>query len=255
MRYCVVMPTYNNAKTVYQVATRALVQCPDVIVVNDGSTDDTLQLLEPLAEKEGVCILSYSPNRGKGYALRRGLEKAVALGFDYAITLDSDGQHYPEDIPRMIAATDESRPLVVGCRNLRAEGMPGGNGFANRFSNFWFTMQTGLRLPDTQTGFRAYPLARLPRMRWLGNRYESELALLVLAAWRGVPLKPVEVNVDYCPAGGRVSHFRPCVDFVRISLLNILLCVLSLCYGYPSMWIRKCFVHRQHGKSLNSSQY
>ena len=237
MNYCAVIPTYNNVRTVADIVRRTLAVCSDVIVVNDGSTDDTLQELQPFGDT--IRIITYSHNRGKGYALRRGLEAARKAGFDYAVTIDSDGQHSPEEIPTLTAATQTIKHssnqaiLVVGSRNLQADGMPAGNTFANRFSNLWFHLQTGLRLPDTQTGFRVYPLHNLPCLSLLTYRYESELELLVFSAWRGVRIVPVPVSVSY-PAD-RVSHFRPFRDFFRISLLNTILCLLAIVYGYPRM--------------------
>ena len=231
MTYCTVIPTYNNARTVADIVRRTLAVCSDVIVVNDGSTDNTLQELQPFGD--AITVITYSRNRGKGYALRRGLEAARTAGFAYAVTIDSDGQHSPEEIPQLIKAIDEQPTLVVGSRNIQADGMPAGNTFANRFSNFWFRLQTGLRLPDTQTGFRVYPLHSLPCLKMLTYRYESELELLVFSAWRGVKLVPVSISVIY--PEDRVSHFRPFRDFFRISLLNTLLCLLAIVYGYPRM--------------------
>ena len=233
MNYCAVIPTYNNARTVADIVRRTLAVCTDVIVVNDGSTDNTLEMLDNVKCE----VISYSRNRGKGYALRRGLEAARAAGFDYAVTIDSDRQHSPEEIPQLIKAISTEPTLVVGSRNLQADGMPAGNTFANRFSNFWFRLQTGLRLPDTQTGFRVYPLHNLPCLKLLTYRYESELELLVFSAWRGVNIVPVPVSVSY-PAD-RVSHFRPFYDFFRISILNTVLCLLAIVYGYPRMIINR----------------
>ena len=130
---------------------------------------------------------------------------------------------------------------MVGSRNLQADGMPAGNTFANRFSNFWFRVQTGISLPDTQTGFRLYPLHHLPCLGLLTARYESELELLVFSAWRGARLVPVGISVSY--PGDRVSHFRPFWDFFRISLLNTALCIIALVYGYPRMLITKLLNH------------
>jgi glycosyltransferase involved in cell wall biosynthesis len=235
MKYCAVIPTYNNARTVADIVRRTLAVCTDVIVVNDGSTDDTLLALKPYSNN--TTLITYGRNRGKGYALRCGLEAARAAGFDYAVTIDSDGQHCPEEIPLLIKAIDEQPTLVVGSRNLQADGMPGGNTFANRFSNFWFHLQTGLRLPDTQTGFRVYPLHNIPCLKLLTYRYESELELLVFSAWRGVRIVPVPVSVNY-PAD-RISHFRPFLDFFRISLLNTVLCLLAIVYGYPRILLNR----------------
>ena len=156
MLLCTVIPTYNNARTVSDIVRRTLAVCNDVIVVNDGSTDNTLAQLQPFSDS--IRLISYSRNRGKGYALRRGLEAARTAGFEYAATIDSDGQHNPGELPLLVAAIGDKPTLVVGSRNLKAYGMPKGNTFANRFSNFWFHLQTGIDLPDTQTGFRIYPL-------------------------------------------------------------------------------------------------
>ena len=225
---CAVIPTYNNGGTVADVVRGVISQGLPVIVVDDGSSDDTAQKLEGLS----VTIIRHLRNRGKGRALKTGLEAARRFGFRYALTLDADGQHDPADIPALVAASGK-RTLVVGSRNLTVEGMPAGNTFANRFSNFWFTVQTGRKLPDTQTGFRVYPLEDLPSLKLLTSRYEAELTLLVFSAWKGLTLVPVPVRVYY--PEDRVSHFRPFADFFRISVLNTILCVVALVYGYPRM--------------------
>ena len=240
MKYCIIIPTYNNAATLFGVVTRALAVCRDVMVVNDGSTDNTLEVLRPL--HDAIQLVTYTPNRGKGYALRCGFRRACSLGYDAAVTLDADGQHRPEEVYRLLAAAQQGngfdgKTLVVGSRNLNADGMPSANTFANRFSNFWFHLQTGIRLPDTQTGFRLYPLGDLPCLGMLTRRYESELELLVFSAWRGLHLVSVPVSVSY--SDDRVSHFRPFADFFRISLLNTCLCFLAVVYGYPRMLLNR----------------
>ena len=235
---CIVIPTYNNAGTICDVAGCAVAQGYPVIVVNDGSSDQTATLLEQSGLP--LTVLNHPRNRGKGIALRTALTYAHAQGFQYAITLDADGQHFPEDVPVLVEALSQHPgALIVGSRNLQAENMPGGNTFANRFSNFWFRVQTARSLPDTQTGFRAYPLKRLPSLKILTSRYEAELALLVFSAWKGLELVPVAIRV--CYPENRVSSFRPFRDFFRISVLNTLLCVLAIVYGYPSMLIHKLF--------------
>lgn len=233
---CVIIPTYNNAGTVRDVVVRALAQNLPVIVVDDGCTDGTQALLA--GSNLPIKVLRHERNRGKGIALRTGLEYARKEGYRYAVTLDADGQHYPEDLPLFLSAI-ETHPgaLVLGSRDLAAENMPGGNTFANRFSNFWFRLQTGKRVPDTQTGYRAYPLDRLPSLRILTARYEAELSLLVFSAWKGIELVPIPIRVFY--PEDRVSSFRPFRDFFRISVLNTLLCILALVYGYPRMLLEK----------------
>ena len=241
MNFCTLIPTYNNGKTLVNIIERTLAVCSDIVVVNDGSTDNTSDVLGGFSENKNITVVSYPKNKGKGYALRTGLQKARELGFDYAVTVDSDGQHFPEDIPLLLEAAEnanESRILVVGSRNLKAEGMPEKNTFANNFSNFWFKVQTLRKLPDTQTGFRLYSLHSLPNLKILTRRYETELELLVFSAWRNVKIIPTQVRVYYPPQGERVSHFRPFADFTRISILNTFLCFAALLYGYPSMLIR-----------------
>ena len=232
------MPTYNNGSTLRDVVERTLTFCQDVIVVNDGCTDTSVEILASFGKK--ITVIDYGKNRGKGYALKKGLEKALELNFDYAITIDSDGQHYPEDIPLFINVLQQHpNALIVGSRNLNQENMPGGNTFANKFSNFWFKVQTGVNLPDTQTGYRLYPLKNLPNLAFLTSRYEAELELLVGAAWRGTDLLPIKINVFYPKAEERVTHFRPFWDFFRISVLNTGLCFVAVFYGLPSRFIRR----------------
>ncbi len=242
-RICVVMPTYNNDGTLRDVVERVMQFCNDVIVVNDGCTDTSTDILASFGDK--ITVVAYGKNRGKGYALKKGLEKARELGFGFAITIDSDGQHYPEDIPLFINALKQHPDaLIIGSRNLNEENMPGKNTFANKFSNFWFKIQTGVKLPDTQTGYRLYPLNNLPNLNLLTSRYEAELELLVGSAWRGVDLIPIKINVFYPKAEERVTHFRPFWDFFRISVLNTFLCIMAVFYGLPSRLIRRA--RRQH---------
>ena len=244
MRTCVVMPTYNNRGTLSSIVERVLDFCNYLIVVNDGSTDDTADILALYDDR--ITVVCYYENRGKGYALKRGFAKAKAMGFNYAITIDSDGQHFPEDIPLFLEALKQHPcSLIVGSRNLNQENMPGQNTFANKFSNFWFRIQTGINLPDTQTGFRLYPLRYLPNMDRITSRYEAELELLVYSAWRGIDIIPIEVNVYYPKGEERVSHFRPFWDFFRISVLNTVLCVAAVFYGWPSRLYHKIFKKRR----------
>lgn len=229
---CVIVPTYNNEKTIIEVLERVLLFSRHVLVVDDGSTDRTPFLLEHA--RLSIIWIRHRKNQGKGYALKTGFLRALELGFAYAVTIDADGQHFPEDIPVLVdAARLYPEALIVGSRNLKSKNMPGKNVFANRFSNFWFRLQTGQSLQDTQTGFRLYPLARLKGLKYLTSRYEAELELLVLSAWHGIKLHPVSVRVYYPTPGERVSHFRPITDFLRISLVNTLFCIGAVGYGWP----------------------
>ena len=238
---CTIVPTYNNGGTLRDVVERVLKQSANVIVVNDGCTDGSAEILASFGDR--ITVVDYGRNRGKGYALKQGFKKAKQMGVDYAITIDSDGQHYPEDMTLFLEAiAQHPGALIVGSRNLKQENMPGKSSFANKFSNFWFKIQTWIDLPDTQTGYRLYPLHRLPHI--FSARYEAELSLLVFSAWRGTPLVPIKINVYYPKAEDRVTHFRPFWDFFRISVLNTILCLVAVVYGWPSMLFHKLFGRR-----------
>lgn len=234
--FCVIIPTYNNAGSIVSVVNSVLQYCTRVMVVCDGATDGTLELLEGLGDK--IILVSYPVNRGKGYALSCGFKKALEQGFRYAVTMDSDGQHNPSDLPLFTNAIAQyPGSLIIGSRTFDNPNMPSGNTFANKFSNFWFTVQTGLKLPDTQTGFRLYPIALMGNMHLMTSRYEAELELLVRSAWDGIRIIPIPINVYYPKPEDRVSFFRPGKDFLRISLLNTLFCFVAIFYGYPSrLW-------------------
>ena len=241
---CAIIPTFNNAGTIVDVVRRTHEQLNNIIVVNDGCTDDTPALLRALDFP--LTIVSFERNKGKGKALVAGFRKAIEMGFEYALTIDADGQHYPEDIPLMLNALDlHAECIIVGSRQFTDENMPGKSKFANKFSNFWFKLQTTISLPDTQTGFRIYPLRKLHGLNLLTSRYEAELELLVFSAWHNVNLIPVPVRVYYPPKEKRVSHFRPAYDFTRISILNCFLCIGALLFGYINMYWRTvvCFAY------------
>lgn len=228
---CTIIPTYNNGGTIERVVRETLEMCDTVIVVNDGSTDGTSEILRRI---EGICLIEYLQNKGKGYALECGFNKALEMGYAYAITLDGDGQHYPADITKFLQANiNNPGALIVGQRNLEGVDRTKGSNFANKFSNFWFWVQTGKRLKDTQTGYRLYPIKKLRGLSLLTSRYEAELELMVLASWHGVELRSIPIDVYYPPQRERVSHFRPGKDFARISILNFILCFLAVVYGLP----------------------
>lgn len=231
LRGVVVLPTYNNARTLMQVIDEVRPYATGIIVVNDGSTDATGEILRNAA---GINVLQYDDgrNRGKGYAVRLALSKALEMGYRYAITMDSDGQHFASDIPTFVRAIEQDPDsLLIGARNLSADGMPSKNTFANKFSNFWFTVETTQKLADTQSGFRLYPIQRMKDMHFFCSRYEFEVEVIVRTAWKGVTVKNVPIKVIY--PEDRVTHFRPLKDFTRISLLNATLVIASLFVFYP----------------------
>ncbi len=234
---CVIIPTYNNAKTLPRVLDGVLrhTSARRVIVVNDGSTDTTPDIL---AGYRNITAIHLPRNKGKGNALRTGFREATARGFEYAVTIDSDGQHFPDDIPLFVRAIKADGPaLLIGDRNMEREGIPGKSSFGNRFSNFWFRFETGISLSDTQSGFRLYPLTELQGIRFYTTKFEFEVEVIVKAAWRGIAVRNLPIRVLYDPAE-RVSHFRPFRDFTRISILNTWLVLVTLFYIRPRDYFR-----------------
>ncbi|MCO6147273.1 DUF2062 domain-containing protein [Flavobacterium sp. NRK1] len=233
LKCCVIIPTYNNHKTLKRVIDGVLQYTGNIIVVNDGSTDTTPQILSNYPHLVQVHL---PKNKGKGAALRAGFKTALLAGYDYAITIDSDGQHFPDDIPVFIEAIEsDGEALLIGSRNMAQEGVPKKSSFGNKFSNFWFWFETGNKLEDTQSGYRLYPLKQIPS-KFFTTKFEFEIEVIVGAAWKGIPVKNVPVKVLY-DMNERVSHFRPFKDFTRISVLNTVLVIISLLYIKPRDFI------------------
>jgi glycosyltransferase involved in cell wall biosynthesis len=235
LKICVIVPTYNNHKTLKRVLDSVLQYTSNIIVVNDGSTDATAKIL---GDYGNLVQIHHPKNAGKGTALRNGFKKALQLDYNYAITIDSDGQHFASDIPSFISVLEnEGDALLIGSRNMTQENVPKKSSFGNKFSNFWFWFETGHKLEDTQSGYRLYPLKKIP-VRYCTNKFEFEIEIIVRSDWKGIPVKNIPIQVLYDPSE-RVSHFRPFKDFTRISVLNTVLVCISLFYVRPRDFFRK----------------
>jgi len=236
-RVCVIVPTYNNAGTLKDVLNRISQFTSSIIVINDGSTDTTAEVLKQF---ENITIRSFKKNKGKGAALKSGFSLAKEQGYRYAITIDSDGQHFPEDIPlfveKLATAPDT---IIIGSRNMEQEDIPGKSSFGNKFSNFWINVTTGFSLKDTQSGYRLYPLSIFDQIHFYSTKYEFEVEVLTRAAWAGYKIENIPVKVYYAPDELRVSHYRPFMDFFRISLLNTILIILAFLFYRPRLFYRK----------------
>lgn len=233
--FCVIVPTYNNQKTLKKVLDSILDFTQNIIIVNDGSTDETSEILKQYSQ---FTQIHHPKNLGKGRALRNGFRKAIEMNFEYAITIDSDGQHFASDIPNFIEEIQkELNSLLIGSRNMTQENVPKKSSFGNKFSNFWFKFETGIELQDTQSGFRLYPLKLIPK-RFYTNKFEFEIEVIVRSAWKGIVVKNIPIQVLYDPAE-RVSHFRPFRDFTRISILNTVLVTNALLYIKPRDFFRR----------------
>ena len=239
---CLVIPTYNHASLLEGVIKDCLQYPIDIIIVNDGSTDDTLSVIKNyelrIKNYGKLRLITYKKNRGKGYALKQGAKKAATLGYKAIITMDSDGQHFASDMETLVnAALKNPNDIIVGSRGFEHENMPRKNTFANKFANFWFCVQTFQKIPDTQSGFRYYPLHCFQKKIWFTNRYNFELEIMVRNVWHGVTIIPVPIQVYYAPIGERITHFKPTLDFFRISVLNTFLSIFAVIYFYPKKLI------------------
>lgn len=235
---CVLIPTYNNEKTLKQVVLGVLNYTSNVILVNDGSTDSTKDIIKEF--QTHIHIEQFEKNIGKGKALRHGFKVAKNLGYRYAISIDSDGQHLPEDLINFLEKIeDEPDALIVGARNMDQSSVPGKSSFGHKFSNFWFRLQTGINLPDTQSGYRLYPIQLLADTLYFTNKFEFEIEVIVRAAWKKINVTSVPVKVIYQTGEDRVTHFRPFNDFTRISVLNTFLTLIALLWFIPVRYLSK----------------
>lgn len=237
LKVCVVIPTYNNQHTLKRVIDGVLALTNNIIIINDGSTDATVEILK---DYPNIQQIHFPKNKGKGIALRTGFKQAITLGYEFAVTIDSDGQHFPSDIPNFITELDQHLTkdiLIIGSRNMEQEGVPGKSSFGNKFSNFWFWFETGIKLKDTQSGFRLYPLKILQKLKFYTTKFEFEIEVIVKSAWKDVEVKNIPIQVLYDETE-RISHFRPFQDFTRISILNTWLVFLTLIYYKPRQLFR-----------------
>ena len=231
---CVIVPTYNNAHSLDSFLADLKLYTRNIIIINDGSTDATPEILQ---KHPGVHLKVHSENQGKGIALKTGFKFAGELGYDYAITIDSDGQHYPDDLDVFLTELEAKKDtdpelLLVGDRNMGRDGIPGKSSMGNRFSNFWFLVVTGIELHDTQSGYRLYPVTLINSLKLITWKFELEIEVLVKAAWKKAQVKNIPIKVHY-QERDRVTHFRPFWDIVRIVLLYMWFVLVSFFYIHP----------------------
>ncbi len=233
LKCCILIPTYNNGQTLASVLQNLKFYTKNILVVNDGSTDKTQEILKQISD---INIHHFSENKGKGEALKQGFKIAQSLGYHYAISIDSDGQHYPDDLDVFLSELEnkksENEILLVGDRNMGQDGIPGKSTTGNKFSNFWFMVVTGIALNDTQSGYRLYPLKVVNNIKLYTKKFEFEIEIIVKAAWRKVHVKNIPIKVFY-EQENRVTHFRPFWDITRITLLYIWFVLVSFFYIHP----------------------
>jgi glycosyltransferase involved in cell wall biosynthesis len=215
MKAVVVIPAYDERATIREVASAARALADTVIVVDDGSVDGTSAQLEGM----DVMLLRHDRNRGKADTLWTGFTRALELGADLVVTLDGDGQHNAEDIPRLLAAYAlHPECIVIGSRLHDRANFPARRYYANCFARFWISWAAGYPIADTQTGFRIYParlLEQFERAHFHGEGFVFESEVLIRAAHRGVRAVAVPIPGIY-PKAARASHFRPVIDILLI---------------------------------------
>jgi glycosyltransferase involved in cell wall biosynthesis len=231
--YAVIVPALNEEATIRAVVACALVHAGRVIVVDDGSTDGTAERLAGLP----CVVLRNESNEGKAASLWRGARIALEQPVRGVVTIDGDGQHDPDDIPRLLAAAQrEPRAIVVGSRLHARDEIPRTRYRANRFANFWIAWAAGCRIVDTQSGLRVYPREVFERLSVRHDRRASfvfESEVLIEAARAGMPICCVPVSVRY-HAPARPSYFRPVADSVRIGVM-VLSKLLARGFAFTSL--------------------
>ena len=218
--WCAV-PVFNNRETVRQVVAACRDILPHVVVVDDGCTDaDIGELLADL----DVAVLKHEKNLGKGQAILTASRHVEAHGGEYMITIDADGQHLPQDIHKFLPLMKEEIPaIIIGCRNFNTDNVPASSRFGRSFANFWLLVETGKIVGDCQSGFRAYPVRYLNKMNFKGSHYDFEAEVLAKAAWGGLELTTVDIDVVYPKPEERVSSFKPFLDNLRLTGIHSML--------------------------------
>lgn len=213
-RIAALVPSLDVEHTIAGVVQGVREHVEHVLVVDDGSRDGTARE----AESAGAEILRHEENRGKGAALRGGMERLKQNGFTHAFSVDGDGQHLPGEMPALLeVCRRDPAAIVVGARRREEhQEVAGIRRFGNDFANWWVALAAGREFPDTQSGFRIYPIEPTLGLGTRTDHYEFESEVLILAARRGIGVRSCEVRVHYPPPDELVSHYDPWVDTIRI---------------------------------------
>lgn len=222
-RPAIVAPTYNNEQTLLEVLNRLEFTGLSIFVVDDGSTDHTAAILNAWQHsRHNRYVLTHRNNAGKASALQTGFDAAREAGFSHAISIDTDGQLAPEDLPQlMAAAAADAGSLVLGARDEFAAGYPARSRVGRRVSNFLVRWECGQRVADSQCGLRIYPLDLVGVVQCRAGHFGFETEIIVRASWAGAPVISVPVTCQYFAMSWRVSHFRPWRDSFRAVVMHL----------------------------------
>lgn len=207
----VVIPTYNNPKTIQNVARDVLQHGYELIIVDDGS-DINIESL--FTQKENIHFVTHLSNEGKGKAIVSGVTRAKELGYSYVVSIDGDGQHLASEIQKLLTINKKNE-IIIGARNFELEHVPNGSKFGRWFSNFWACWDTEQEIKDSLSGFRIYPVSILD-LTITTSRFDWEMEVLVRHADSGGIINEVEIECYYPSAEERVSHFRKFADTAAI---------------------------------------
>jgi uncharacterized protein (DUF2062 family) len=233
VRPVVIAPTYNNVQTLDDILRRIQALRLPIVVVDDGSNDGTPQLLANYTTRQSapsLTVITHPKNRGKAAALTSGFTAAIEAGYTHAVTIDTDGQLDPEEIPALLdAARETPDALIIGRRDERADGYPTRSRLGRRVSNLLVRLESGVRVDDSQCGFRVYPLGLIAAVKCHVGHYGFETEIITRAGWAGCAIVQAPVTCRYLPPGRRVSHFRPWLDTLRGAGMHMFLLARTLC--------------------------
>lgn len=227
---CILIPTYDNPRTIEAVVRGAKAHLDAVIVVDDGSGPEARAVLDRIAREGLAIVVRRGKNGGKGAAVKTGFEAAAEHGFTHALQIDGDGQHDLEAIPRFLHHAERSPKAAIFGYPEYDESAPALRRSARRFTQIWVDLEVGERgkIRDTMIGFRVYPLDAVRSLRIRGDRMDFDIEIAVKIAWAGIPIENLPVAVRYLSEeeGGR-SHFQPFRDNFRFALLHSRLCTIA----------------------------
>lgn len=204
-RFCALIPAYNVSRTIGMVVRKTLEHLPRVLVVDDGSRDDTARI----ARESGAEVVRLNANRGKGGALRCGFERLLREDWEGIVTLDGDMQHDPDDIPRLIRAREETgADIVIGARLAEVEKIPPARYYANMVGVFFISWASGQRLEDSQSGFRLYSVRALRSVSLRATQYDAETELLIKVGLRNMRIVSIPIQAIYYKDEECASHYR-----------------------------------------------
>src|SRR5690625_2473424 len=198
VKIAILIPTYNNISELKSLCSALESQELFILFINDGSKDGTKEFLKEWIIGKNAAYIEHDVNQGKGIALRNGFKYLEEKGFSHAISMDYDGQHLPKDIKLFNEKIkEEPEAIWIGAKNLNQNNVPMKSSFGNRFYNFWVWAQTGVKIPDSQSGFRAYPIKSVQKIDYKTQRFEFEIEVFIRNQWREVTFITFDINFFY----------------------------------------------------------